>query len=81
MIRHWQDIVFSFGTIAFTVALIPALKRKMYPPISTCIITGIMLIFYVAADATLDLWLSATTTLMSVFIWLLMGVKQIDRNH
>ena len=80
MLRHWQDIIFGFGTVVFTVALFPALMKKKYPPVSTCFITAFMLLVYAFADATLGLWISSVTAIFSVSIWATMGVKQINKN-
>lgn len=77
MVEHWQDLVFTFGTVVFTVALIPALKQKMYPPKSTCFITAAMLVLYTVTEVTMDLWLSAATTLMSTIMWFILGVIQL----
>lgn len=82
MVSHWQDLVFTFGTVVFTIALIPALKRKQYPPKSTCFITAPMLILYVVAEITLNLWFSALTTLISAMMWLTLGIIQLnDRDN
>ena len=80
MLAHWQDIVFSIGSIVFTIALIPAILEKRYPPISTCILTGFMIGIYAATDLTLQLWFSATTSGVSAVLWIWMGIKQIDKN-
>ena len=81
MVEHWQDLVFTFGTVVFTIALIPALRQKRYPPKSTCFLTGSMLILYIVTDVTLELWLTALTTSVSAMIWIYMGVKQIGNNN
>jgi len=80
MIHHWQDLVFSLGSIVFTIALIPAIIEKRYPPMSTCITTAIMLVVYAITDATLNLWLSTIAAIMSAAIWAMMGVKQIEQH-
>jgi hypothetical protein len=76
MIRHWQDIVFSLGSIVFTIALIPAILKKKYPPVSTCISTGLMIGIYAVTDFTLELWFSALTSAISASLWIWMGIKQ-----
>lgn len=81
MVEHWQDLVFTFGTIVFTIALVPALRQKKYPPRSTCFLTGSMLILYIITEITLNLWLSALTTAISAIVWFYMGVKQIGNNN
>jgi ABC-type cobalamin transport system permease subunit len=81
MLKHWQDIIFSIGSIIFTIALIPAILERKYPPISTCILTGVMIGVYAATDLTLELWFSAITSAISALLWIWMGIKQIDKNH
>ena len=77
MFQHWQDIVFALGSIVFTIALIPAILEKKYPPISTCVLTGVMIGVYAVTDITLQLWFSAITGAISALFWIWMGVKQI----
>lgn len=79
MIHHWQDIVFATGSIVFTIALIPAIIKKQYPPSSTCFMTGGMIFIYAIADFTLMLWVSGVTSIISAIVWIGMGVKQIVR--
>jgi cyanate permease len=78
MLDHWQDIVFPFGSIVFTIALIPAIIKKKYPPKSTCIMTGFMIGIYAATDLTLQLWFSSITSAISALLWIWMGFKQIS---
>jgi hypothetical protein len=78
MIEHWQDIVFTVGSIIFTIALLPAIFEKRYPPRSTCLITGSMLVLYSITDLTLNLWFSAASGIISSLIWTMMGIKQND---
>jgi hypothetical protein len=78
MLDHWQDIVFSIGSIVFTIALIPAIIEKRYPPKSTCIMTGFMVGIYAATDLTLHLWFSAITSAISALLWIWMGLRQVN---
>jgi hypothetical protein len=78
MLDHWQDIVFTVGSIMFTIALIPAILEKKYPPRSTCFITGVMLVLYSITDLTLGLWFSTISGIVSAIIWTMMGIKQND---
>lgn len=79
MIEHWQDIIFAVGSIVFTIALIPAIVEKRYPPVSTCILTGFMIGIYAVTDLTLSLWFSAITSAISALLWIWMGIKQIGK--
>ena len=81
MLNHWQDLVFSLGSIVFTIALIPAILEKRSPPASTCVLTGAMVGVYAATDLTLELWFSAITSAISALLWIWMGIKQIDKNR
>lgn len=78
MLDHWQDIVFAIGSIVFTIALIPAILEKKYPPASTCILTGFMVGVYAVTDLTLQLWFSAITSAISALLWIWMGLTQIN---
>lgn len=69
----WQDAVFSAGTIAFAIALLPAIRAKLYPPPSTCFITGSFLFLFAVADASLDLWFAMIFSALSGILWLYMG--------
>lgn len=79
MVSHWQDFIFAGGSIVFTIALIPAIVEKQYPPASTCFITGTMIGVYAVADFTLALWFSGITSVISALVWIGMGIGQNAR--
>lgn len=70
----WQDIVFSIGTAAFAIALLPAIKARLYPPPATCFITGGFLMLFAVADASLGLWFATVCSALSSLLWFYMGL-------
>ena len=73
----WQDAVFSFGALIFAVALLPAILTKRYPPISTCVVTALLLVAFAVADASLGLVFATAFSLLDAALWGYMGAKQL----
>ena len=72
----WQDIVLSIGAWLFIIALIPSIKGKDKPPVSTSILTGSVLAVFALTYATLELWLSVLSTGVLSLAWFLLAVQK-----
>ena len=78
----WQDIVLSVGSWIFIVALLPSLFGKDKPPISTSLLTGVVLLIYTFVYSTLHLWLSMASTGVLGVAWLVLGAqKYLAESH
>ena len=69
----WQDLVFAVGAWIFIIALIPTIRGRGKPPLSTSVPTGLVLIVYVFTFATLNLWYSVISTGILGILWLYLG--------
>lgn len=66
----WQDFVISIGSICFSIALLPMLKRGAdRPPVFSSSLTSFWLYVYFAAFATLGLWYAAITGAINATLW------------
>jgi len=75
----WQDYVLTAGSLAFIVALLPAVWSEAKPPRSTCALTGAVLWAYAIVDATLSLNWTALTTAGTAALWtVLLLQKRLD---
>ncbi|MBI2076395.1 MAG: hypothetical protein HYT72_04060 [Candidatus Aenigmarchaeota archaeon] len=72
----WQDIVLTIGSWIFIVALIPTLRGKEKPQLSTSIVTGTVLLVYAFVYATLGLWISVISTSALALAWLVLAVQK-----
>ncbi|MDF2460727.1 MAG: hypothetical protein K0S68_130 [Candidatus Saccharibacteria bacterium] len=70
---HWQDLVFTAGTIIFAVALIPSVLGKDKPALATSLSTGLVLVVFCFTYASLSLWFSAISVLATASMWLIMA--------
>ena len=73
----WQDIVITIGTFIFAIALIPTLKSKDKPPISTSLTTGLTLLIFALTFASLGLWFSFIMNLVTGTLWLILARQKI----
>ena len=73
----WQDWAFSIGQWFFLAALMPSIFSKNKPALSTSIFTGIVLVMYVATNASLGLWLAAVSTSMTATAWFVLAAQKI----
>jgi len=72
----WQDLTLSAGNIFFCITLIPMLRQPERPPLLTCIPTGLALVAGGFVFATLHLWLTALTQIISGLQWLALVFKK-----
>ena len=72
----WQDWVFGIGTIIFSIALVPSVLGKEKPAISTSLSTGITLMFFAFAQATLALWFACGASVLASVLWLTLAVQK-----
>ena len=73
---RWQDLTLSAGNIFFCFTLIPMLRRPERPPLLTCIPTGLALLAGGFVFATLHLWLTALTQIITGLQWLALVLKK-----
>ena len=73
---RWQDLTLSAGNIFFCFTLIPMLRRPERPPLLTCIPTGLALLAGGLVFATLHLWLTALTQIITGLQWLALVFKR-----
>ena len=73
---RWQDLMLSAGNVFFCFTLIPMLRRPERPPLLTCIPTGLALLAGGFVFATLHLWLTAVTQIITGLQWLALVFKK-----
>ena len=74
--ERWQDVVLAAGNIFFCFTLIPMLRHPVRPPLLTCIPTGLALLAGGVVFATLHLWLTALTQIVTGLQWLALVLKR-----
>ncbi len=72
----WQDYVLTIGSLVFSVALVPAVMAKEKPPLSTSVPTFFFLYLFAFVYATLSLWLSAGSALLTGSLWLTLAIQK-----
>ena len=79
----WQDFVFFIGQWIFIIALIPTLRAKEKPQISTSLVTAVTLAVFAVTYFTLGLWLSATASASIAGAWFILAVQKhkIDKKN
>jgi hypothetical protein len=77
---RWQDLTLSAGNIFFCFTLIPMLRQPERPPLLTCIPTGLALLAGGLVFATLHLWLTALTQMITGLQWLALVLKKPPRS-
>jgi hypothetical protein len=74
--ERWQDVLLAAGNIFFCFTLIPMLRHPVRPPLLTCIPTGTALLIGGFVFATLHLWLTALTQIVTGLQWLVLVFKK-----
>lgn len=65
----WQDILLAIGGFGFSLALLPSVIHKTKIPLTTPLVTAIILTSYLVAYSTLGLWLAFTSGLLTAGLW------------
>jgi hypothetical protein len=74
--ERWQDVVLAAGNVFFCFTLIPMLRHPVRPPLLTCIPTGLALLIGGFLFASLHLWLTALTQIVTGLQWLALTLKK-----
>lgn len=69
MMFQWQDIVFFLGQLGFAIAILPALFSDEKPPLSTTVMTFLILACFIPANASLGLYLAAGMDVFTTVAW------------
>lgn len=72
----WQDWVFVVGQILFFIALIPSIISPQKPPLSSCLLTTVVLVAFAPANWTLDLYLATGMTVLTASAWGVLSMQQ-----
>ena len=75
----WQDIVLTIGSWIFIIALIPTLRDREKPQLSTSVVTGTVLLVYAFVYATLGLWISVVSTSALAIAWLVLALQKMKQ--
>lgn len=76
----WQDIVVSIGSVAFSVALIPAMRSREKPPVFTSWFTTLILGGFVTVHVSYELWFGATFQTLLALQWFYVGWQRAKIN-
>lgn len=76
----WQDTVIAICQLMFLPSMIPTLRGKDKPAISTSIMNGIIVTVITLTFVTLSLWFSVITGATTALIWFTLAVQKIRMN-
>ncbi len=77
----WQDWVVAVGSGVITLSLLPTVFGPDKPALSTCLITGSILLIFAATFATLQMWLTAGINCLTATLWLVLAGQVLYRHH
>lgn len=73
--RPWQDVIFSFGEIAFLIALVPLLFRaNVEVGAFTGLLSAFWLYTFVVAHVSYRNWITVGLTTLAATLWVLIGL-------
>lgn len=73
----WYDFIVFIGQALFAIALLPAIIGNKKPPISTCLMTGAVLLAFNISYLKVGMWWSVATTTVCALCWLWLAIQQI----
>lgn len=75
----WQDIIFAIGGFIFSLALIPTIKAKEKPALSSCALTGTILAIFSFSYASLGLWGAFVSNSLTSMCWFILTTQVVLR--
>ena len=76
----WQDWIIAIGGFCFSIALIPSIRGKDKPPASTSVLTAFFLYVFAICFATLGMWLSMSSEILSGIAWTILLIQKVKLN-
>ena len=76
---QWQDWIFTLGQAIFVIALIPTIKGKSKPALSTSLATGAILITFALSYFSLQLWFSTIASIVISGAWFLLAYQKYQQ--
>ena len=78
--HHWQDIVLGVGALVLSAALVPSIRGKDKPHVSTSLLTASVLFVFAVVYATLSLWYTMASTALNGLFWLILAIQKARRS-
>lgn len=79
-IQHWQDLAIALMYIPFNLALIPSLRSKHKPHLTTSIVTALCNFIVAFADLTLGLYVAAIAVTLNASIWVILSFQKFKES-
>lgn len=76
---QWQDLVLTIGSWILNLSLIPTIRGKQKPELSTSIPYATILSIFVFTFLSLDLKLTAITTLFGALGWIILAFQRLKQ--
>lgn len=73
---QWQDWVLSTGTIIAISSLVPTIRGKHKPALSTSVVTTLVLVVFAFTYMSLSLWFSAISVTLGAIAWLILALQK-----
>lgn len=70
---QWQDIVISVGGVILSLALLPSVFGKDKPPLSTSLLTGVILLTFAVTYYTLSLTFAFVSVGSNGVLWMILA--------
>lgn len=74
---RWEDLVLAIAGFMFSVALIPTLRGKEKPALSSSLTTAGLLGCVAVAYAFLGLWLGFASTVLNGIAWTSLAIQRL----
>lgn len=65
----WQDVVFTVGTVLFSVALLFSVRSEHKPAVGTSLMNVFIIASFIIAYWSMELYYAALTNLLTFTLW------------
>lgn len=81
MVYLSQDITIMVTNIAFTLFLIPMIRKPDKPPLKSSGLTSIGIYLLAVSFATIGLWLGAVATTLNAMAWSILFIQGVTKRR
>jgi hypothetical protein len=73
----WQDWILGLIGYVFALTLIPMLRQRAKPPLTTSLSTFALLMVMAVTEATLGLWNTTVSTVVTMALWGTLALQRV----
>ncbi|MEK7583543.1 MAG: hypothetical protein AAB483_04050 [Patescibacteria group bacterium] len=76
----WQDIILTVGSWIFAIVLIPSIRSKDKPALTSSLLTALLCTIYIAVYISLHFWTTSISMAVLATMWWILAYQKWRSN-